>query len=318
MMPPRAVAVLAVVLAFATASPAWAGADRDSPITVVPGDLFGHIGAPTVDLGATAPGQPGRPGRGASAPGGRGGPAPVCTYTRAAHSPSEMFGKYREWHAGSLGGDGKVAYTRTCNGMTSGWVTGPTPAPGAAPVPILPNPAELAARAYEQLVLPLPVPRLSPDVHLGDGRRATVVGEHTWLWTEPRVWRPQVERVQAGPVWAEVTATPTALSFDSGMGQNRSCTGPGTPYTRAAGLHAASPDCDFVYPRSTHGQPGGQVRTRFAITWSVSWTGSTGTAPAGGRLPEMVSRAELPLAVVEAQALRQARPVPALLRKEKG
>ncbi|MBB4679510.1 hypothetical protein [Crossiella cryophila] len=216
-----------------------------------------------------------------------------------------MFEKFREWHTGTLGGDGKVAYTRTCNGMTSGWVTGPSPGPDARPVPILPSPAELAERAFEQLVLPLPVPRVSPDVQLADGRRATVVGEHTWLWTEPTVWRPQVERVQAGPVWAQVTATPVKLSFDSGMGQGRTCTGPGTPYTRAAGLHAPSPDCDFVYQRSSHGRPGEQVRAWFAITWSVSWTGSTGTAPAGGRLPDLISRAELVLAVVEAQALRR-------------
>ncbi|GAA2779264.1 hypothetical protein [Crossiella cryophila] len=296
---------IAAVLTFAVGAPTPAEASRDGQIVVVPGDLFGHIGAPSVDLGATAPSQPGRPGRGASASTGRGSAAPTCTYSPAAHSPSEMFDRYREWHTGSLGGDGKAAYTRTCNGATSGWVTGPAPGPGARSAPVLPSPAELAERAFEQLVLPLPMPRMSPDVQLADGRRATVVGEHTWLWTEPTVWRPQVERVQAGPVWAQVTATPTRLSFDSGMGQGRTCTGPGTPYTRAAGLHAPSPTCDFVYPRSSHGRPGEQVRARFTITWSVSWTGSTGTAPAGGRLPDLISRAELTLAVVEAQALRR-------------
>ncbi|MGO1052972.1 hypothetical protein [Crossiella sp. CA198] len=298
-------AVLAALLAATANRPAVADPNRDGRIVVVPGDHRGYIGAPTVDLGAAAPGQPGRAGRGASASGGHAGSTPACTYAPAGHSPSEMFAKFGQWHTGSLGGDGKAAYTRTCPGMASSWVTGPTPAPGATAVPILPSPAELAAQAYKQLVLPLPVPRVSPDVQLADGRRATVVGEHTWLWTEPTVWRPQVERVQAGPVWAQVTATPTTLTFDSGMGQSRTCTGPGTPYTRTAGLHAPSPDCDFVYLRSSHGQPSEQVRAQFAISWSVSWTGSTGTAPAGGRLPDLVSRAELTLAVVEAQALRR-------------
>ncbi|WP_345368335.1 hypothetical protein, partial [Saccharopolyspora cebuensis] len=122
--------------------------------------------------------------------------------------------------------------------------------------------------------------------------------------TDSAVWHPHTQRVQAGPVWIEVLATPTTLTFDPGNGQQPvSCPGPGTPYDRAFGLHAASPDCDVVYERSSAGQPGKQVRARWAITWAVSWHGFDGTAPVTGTLPAMTSRAEAELAVVEAQAL---------------
>jgi hypothetical protein len=213
-----------------------------------------------------------------------------------------MAAQFPDWNAGSLGGDGKAVYYKKCGGRLFGWVTGPGQGPGGQVV--LPSPQQLAAQAYDLLVLPLPAPRHSPDVRLADGRSATIVGEHTWLWTERTVWVPRSKRVQVGPVWAEVTATPRLMSFESGLSSGTSCPGPGTPYDRTYGLHAASPDCDFVYQRSSYGLPNDQTTARFAITWRVSWVGSTGSAPAGGALPDMVSRASATFAVAEAQALR--------------
>ncbi|MGI8311679.1 hypothetical protein [Saccharopolyspora hattusasensis] len=149
------------------------------------------------------------------------------------------------------------------------------------------------------------MPRHSPDVRLPDGRSATVVGEHTWFWTAPEDWRPQRERVQAGVVWAEVTAVPVRLSMAPGMGGPvASCSGPGTPYDRSFGLHAASPDCDVVYERSSMDQPGEQVTAQWSITWRVVWQGWDGSAPVGGELAPMTSRAVARFAVAEAQALR--------------
>ncbi len=81
------------------------------------------------------------------------------------------------------------------------------------------------------------------------------------------------------------------------------CPGPGTPYSRAFGLHAASPDCDVVLTHSTAGRPGEQARATWAITWTVSWRGFDGTAPVAGTLPPMTSRATTELAVAEAQSV---------------
>ncbi|MGH3863139.1 hypothetical protein, partial [Actinokineospora sp.] len=169
-----------------------------------------------------------------------------------------------------------------------------------------PTPGQLAQEAYSRLTMPAPVARHSPDVRLRDGRTSVIVGENTWIWVEPGVFGPRSERAQAGPVWAEVTAAPMSLTFTPGDGHPEvTCGGPGTPYDRARfGVHAASPDCGYVYRRSSFGMPGDQVSAMYAITWQVTWTGSTGAAPAGGSLPAMRSETTIRFAVAEAQGLR--------------
>jgi hypothetical protein len=165
--------------------------------------------------------------------------------------------------------------------------------------------AELAREAYTRLRLPVPTPEHSPDLRLADGRSAVLVGEHTWVWTDRSRFRPQSRRLQVGPVWAQVTATPVGLTFDPGDGASALfCRGPGTEF--APGRyppHAPSPTCDYQYPRSSAGRPGGVVTAEYGISWRVRWIGSTGTTAAGGQLPEMTSRATTRFAVAEAQAL---------------
>lgn len=294
--------------------------DESGQVTVVPGDQLGEIAQPRVrmdaaysqrsssasnsDTSRTIGGSANRPRSG-----------PVCVYEPLTWDAAETDGPgtvealhalFGSQYAGSRGGDESRAFRRICDGVAQGWVTGTgiPGAPGGTAV-VLPTPAELAARAREELALPLPVPGRSPNVRLADGRSATLVNEHTWVWTDPAAWRPQRERVQVGPVWAEVTATPTRLTVDPGMGlAATTCAGPGTPYDRAYGMHAASPDCGVVYARSSYGMPGGVTTAEYAITWSVSWVGSTGASDEGGELPDMISRATERFAVAEAQSLR--------------
>jgi hypothetical protein len=195
-------------------------------------------------------------------------------------------------------------YQRVCNGVGQEYQWFGPGQPGQ-PVVVLPTPAELAQEAYSQLRLPLPTPEHSPDLRLADGRRAVLVGEHTWLWTDPARFRPQSRRVQVGPVWAQVTATPIGLTFEPGDGApSISCPGPGTPFAPGRyGSHAASPTCDYQYVRSSADAAGGVVSAEYGITWRVRWTGAAGATPAGGQLPDMTSRAATSFAVAEAQAL---------------
>lgn len=266
-----------IALAFAASLFGGEAFAQGGDIIVAPSDPEGVNGPPGVGIGVSHPGQPGLPGQVGGtngATGHSGDPqAPACTSTPI--------------------GDPNNSTWNSCSGSASGTVAGPvTPVAG-------PTPAQLAEQAYQQMRMPLPVPQHSPDLQLLDGRSATLVGEHTWIWTDRGSWITQSKRVAAGPVWAEVTAAPVRLSFETPISTSVSCPGPGTPYDREYGLHAASPDCDSVFTRSSYGEPGDQITATYSITWSVSWTGSTGS----GTLPNLTSRATTTFAVAEAQAL---------------
>jgi hypothetical protein len=250
-----------------------------------------------------------------------GGAAPVGGLdgrTRCTYMPAAEWERWvRQLPAAGRGrgvggprpGDGKDRidpklhlYARNCNGvMDYVWIlSGNGVAAAGSPL----TAADLAQAAYGRLVLPLPTPRHSPDLRLVSGP-AVVVGEHTWVWTDPQIFTTRRRRVQVGAVWAQVVATPVALRFDPGDGTAAvACRGAGTPFDSARyGPHAASPTCDHVYTRSSFGLSGERVTATYEITWRVTWVGAVGAAPAVGALPDLVSRATARFAVAEAQAL---------------
>jgi len=270
-------------------------ASADGPggqIIVAPVDPGGVFASPDVGIGAVSAGGPGAPGNIGSP--GSSGSAAMCVFEPTGTTTSAMFAAGTPGYAGTFAGGGPKGYYLVCNGVREGWLNGPDQLPAAA---TLVTPEQLAQQAYKQLLLPLPVPRFSPDLRTSSGP-ATVVGEHTWVWTDKASWAVQSKRVQAGPVWAQAVATPTKLLFTPNTDRPLACAGPGIAYSSAAGLHGPSPDCDYVFER-----PRDHVDATFAIQWSVRWTGSTGAAPAGGTLPDMTSRAAVGFAVAEVQSL---------------
>jgi len=187
------------------ADKAWA----DGPggqITVTPVDPGAVFASPGVGIGVVSPGGPGTSGGAAS--GGSSGSSATCVFEPTGQTTSEMFAAGTPGYAGNVAGGGPKGYFLVCNGIRQGWLNGPDQLPAGAAVV---TPEQLAQQAYKQLALPLPAPRFSPDLRTPAGP-ATVVGEHTWLWTDKASWAVQSKRVQAGPVWAEVTATPTKLA----------------------------------------------------------------------------------------------------------
>lgn len=300
-------------------------------VTVTPGDQLGWHKPPQVRMdaeygksstgsGTKSAGSRDMSAVGAKSSGSSGGSGPTCRVERlrnfAGHKDHPKTAKamkqmFPDYYMGSRGGDETKIYNVFCSDGSGGWTVGdgsgtggPGGAGGGGPAAVLPTPGELAERARQRLKLPLPTPGRSPRVRLADGRSATLVQENTWLWTDPGVWEERTERVQVGPVWAEVTAKPKSMRFTSGMGQAVTCDGPGTPYERSYGMHAASPDCGLRYTRASDAMPGGQTTAEYAITWSVSWRGSTGSSSEGGELPNMISRASESFVVAEAQSLR--------------
>jgi hypothetical protein len=147
-------------------------------------------------------------------------------------------------------------------------------------VPVV-TPQQLMEIAWNDLKIPVVRPATAPP----RGAKG-LVGLPEWFWVARgapsgnctgQVWQVVRCTVQAGPVWATVTATPYRLSFDPGGGlSGSSCPGPGTPYRRGG-----STACSYTYNQSSAAQPGGKYAAAITVTWRVTWTGSGGV---GGTL----------------------------------
>lgn len=181
------------------------------------------------------------------------------------------------------------------NGFTF-WSATPPASPAAV------DPAVLAQEALSTLTVPSPTTGRYPAGTLQNGQPFTVVNAYTWFWTDPGSFRALTARADAGGVWAQVTVTPTALSFTPGDGAATvSCQGPGVAWQPGDGVWAASPaGCDYRYPHSSIRQPDGQVTGTYGIQWSVTWTSSTG---ATGTLPDLTTTSNATFAVAEVQSV---------------
>lgn len=139
----------------------------------------------------------------------------------------------------------------------------------------------MALEARDRLVLPIPTPTVRPLIHFEGGRTGGVTGAPSWLWTDPSHWSPRGEpltrRVQAGPVWATVSAAAVRMVWRPGDGSTVTCLTAGTPLTDPNQGMNGSPDCGYTYRRTSATQPGGVYRVQVSITWAVTWVGSDGT-----------------------------------------
>ncbi|GAA3120079.1 hypothetical protein GCM10010466_08630 [Planomonospora alba] len=170
-------------------------------------------------------------------------------------------------------------------------------APGEPADPAV-TPEMLRDEALRQLRPP--APRITTAPPRG---KEGLVGLRHFFWVEKSQWRPISKRATAGPVWAEVTATPTSLVIDPGSGQpGITCRGPGTPYDTSRSPGDQKSDCAHRFTRSSAGLPGSKYRVTASIVWAATWTGSGG---AGGTLAPITTSTTFPLRIAEGQALIQ-------------
>ncbi|MEO3861323.1 hypothetical protein [Acrocarpospora sp. B8E8] len=158
---------------------------------------------------------------------------------------------------------------------------------------------ELMLRAMRDLRLPVPAVRTAPP-RGSDG----MVGIPLWFWIPESQWRPITRRVQTGPTWAQVTATPRQLVIEPGHGQRGvRCQGPGMPYRPYQGsLPTGSPpgSCSYTFTRSSAGLRGAAYPVRASVVWGAAWQGSGG---AGAVLDAQVSTTTFDVRIAEGQAL---------------
>jgi hypothetical protein len=233
---------------------------------------------------------------------------------------SEFYGYYAWAHGAGKGGRARG----TGGGGTSGGADstepaclapGPYPSMGACggngalygitlpqtpgtPAPTV-SPAQLAALAYQQLVIPVPtISTAPPRGHDG------LVGLPEFFWADRAQWRPLNRRAEAGGVWAEVTAVPSRLVVRPGDGSSVACAGPGVPYDLGRSPDAQDTGCTHLYQRSSAGLANSAYSVTANAVWTATWVGSGGS---GGALPPTTRSVSFPLRVAEGQALVQGR-----------
>lgn len=227
------------------------------------------------------------------------------------HNWGYAYGARQPGHLSTAaGGERHTAGTPVSDGKSSGpentppcglWRMGiqgcsaiPATDPGGTPPAPTVSPAQLAAQAWQRLRLPVPqVSTAPPRSSYG------LVGLTEWFWVTN--WTSRSNRVQAGGVWATVTAQPTGLTINPGTGQpSINCPGHGTAYDRTRPADAQRSNCSYTYVSSSAGLPRSAYQVTATVTWSGTWVGSGGT---GGALPALARSASFPLRIVEGQAV---------------
>ncbi|MDI5974035.1 hypothetical protein POF50_032620 [Streptomyces sp. SL13] len=170
--------------------------------------------------------------------------------------------------------------------------------PGPSPASDSPgrrfSPGEIALQVVSSLRLPAPGMRMSPDL-----ASAQVVHVPTWMWIDRAAWRPISKTVRVPGVAVTATAVPQRVVWSMGDGGSVSCDGPGTPYSPEFASASGSPDCGYVYPRSSAGGPDGEFTVTAAVVWNVSWQGNG----RGGRIPGLMTTARCAVRVAEVQGV---------------
>ena len=245
------------------------------------------------------PGAPGgRGGSGGSHQGGGGGKDPTGIPCHTVLASLQPPASDPIW-SGHPPGTGSV-YVKVCP-LRGRQATQMLWLPKGTVVPVV-TPAQLAREALATLRLPMPTVERSPSQANSDhGVPYTWVNLWTWYWTAPSTWQPLAKTARVGPVWATVTARPTALVFEPGDGSAAaSCPGPGRPWTKRDGNAApSSGGCGFVYRHVSTGT----VTSKVSLRWEISWTGSGG---AGGTMPAMATGVtSAPFLVEQIQAVNR-------------
>jgi hypothetical protein len=208
-----------------------------------------------------------------------------CYYTPTDPSPESIAAL-----GGQPEGDGGW-YVKVCyndDGTTTAGLGGAVWVPGAPPTV---DPAALAREARSRLNLPSVVIRLNPP-----GKQ--LVNLPVWLSLDSASWHPQSATATAGAVSVTATARPVQATWSMGDG-SRTCAGRGTAWSPGTDPSAASPDCGYVYRRSSASAPGDAFTITVTVTWDVTWAGAGQT----GTVPGLTTTGNANAVVQESQAL---------------
>ncbi|MEZ5112729.1 MAG: hypothetical protein R2693_04425 [Nocardioidaceae bacterium] len=175
------------------------------------------------------------------------------------------------------------------------WAADPPPNSGAGPTP-----REVAQFAIEEMALRAIDIGITPEP--GEDSIG-IVGMPVWMWAanpNEHTVGPITESASAGGITVTATAKLQRITWDMGDGSTVKCASGGTAYKASYG-DARSPDCGYVYEKSSSKKPGGKYTVTATSDWVITWEGAgqTGTIRLDG-LTRTVA-----IAVGEAQVLVQ-------------
>jgi hypothetical protein len=162
-----------------------------------------------------------------------------------------------------------------------------------------PEPRDLAPDARSALdarFLPKPEVAMAPKPDRG------IVKLGEWFWTAtPFTAVSATAAVPQTGLWATTTAVPVSLTFYPGDGNEPvTCEGPGEPWLPEYGDELPT-ECMYTYLHSSTMSPNHMYfEAALEITWTVSWTSSTGD---GGTLSDLHTFTSFDHTVKELQAI---------------
>jgi hypothetical protein len=194
-------------------------------------------------------------------------------------------------------GDGAVynCYQPQTDLLILVWAADPPPNSGAGPTP-----REVAQFAIEEMALRAIDIGITPEP--GEDSIG-IVGMPVWMWAanpNEHTVGPITESASAGGITVTATAKLQRITWDMGDGSTVKCASGGTAYKASYG-DTRSPDCGYVYEKSSSKKPGGKYTVTATSDWVITWEGAgqTGTI----RLNGLTRTARI--AVGEAQVLVQ-------------
>jgi len=177
-------------------------------------------------------------------------------------------------------GDGAVygCYQPQTDMAINIWAQNAPPGAGTGPTP-----REVAETAIKQMGLAAIdigiAPNPGPD-------SVGLVGMPVWMWAKnpsDHTVGPITAAASAGGVTITATAKLLHVTWDMGDDNQVVCNTAGTPYQPSYGREK-SPDCGYVYTKSSADQPGQSYTVTATSAWVITWTGAgqTGTIRLGG------------------------------------
>jgi hypothetical protein len=209
---------------------------------------------------------------------------PACTYTQLTNAD---FIAELEKPAPHEPGSG-TWNLKYCDGNYEGPVWFGNGGGGRGPSAPAVDPVVLAQEAKNRLAVPTPTISITPPPD------KVLVNANTFLSIDSSQWGQRSATASAGGVTSTAVAVPEKVVWNMGDGQQVTCNRPGTPFNPNVDYFDQTPDCGYVYKRSSASYPGHVVRVTATLYYRATW--SAAGAPGGGDLGT-ISRTSAPVLV---------------------